>query len=463
MNMPELSIIVPVCNVAPYLCRCLDSLVGQALKEIEIICVDDGSTDGSSEILSRYEANDPRVRVVRQDNAGAGAARNRGMDMAKGKYLQFCDSDDYLAPSSFDRMLSNAEQENADICVCRIEQFDSNSGKAIKARPFGSGLSAAIRAGRRSVSPKEIADSLFGEAGYGPCNKIFRRAFVERKGLRFQEIRRTNDMFFVASALANAERITWVDAPLYHYRRGIASVTTTDDLSASFCEALKALKERLVGDGLYGLYGRTFAMTAMGSLVNNVRTCYDASVLKALFPQMREGVLSVLDDPSLLPEAQRRLLDLLSVQNDPLYALRWIFDRQEERLGKITQKNLYLQSKTKHLIETSVKAQRQAQEGLVRVQEKLAQVQAQRVQVQEELAQVQAQRVQVQEELAQAQAQRVQVQEELAQAQANLARMQEKLTRAKRKVRKLQRSEAYRVGMLVTWPVRQVYRILKRL
>ena len=94
-QMPKVSVIIPVFNVEEYLGECLDSILGQTLREIEVVCVDDGSTDGSAAILDTYAAKDGRVKVLRQPNAGAGAARNAGLAVATGEYLLFCDPDDW--------------------------------------------------------------------------------------------------------------------------------------------------------------------------------------------------------------------------------------------------------------------------------------------------------------------------------------------------------------------------------
>ena len=100
MNRPVISIIVPVYNVAPFLSRCLDSLVGQTYENLEIICVDDGSTDGSAAILDACAAKDSRIKVIHQENAGVSVARNRGLDAATGEFVTFVDADDWLEPDA---------------------------------------------------------------------------------------------------------------------------------------------------------------------------------------------------------------------------------------------------------------------------------------------------------------------------------------------------------------------------
>lgn len=124
--MTKVSIIVPVYNVEKYLKRCLDSLVNQTLKDIEIICVNDGSTDGSLAILNEYVRNDDRIVVINQENSGQSVARNRGIDVAKGEYIGFVDSDDWVCEDYFERLHNSAIQNNAEIAVggiIRLHRF----------------------------------------------------------------------------------------------------------------------------------------------------------------------------------------------------------------------------------------------------------------------------------------------------------------------------------------------------
>ena len=115
--MAKVSVINPVFNVEPYLKQCMDSVVGQTLKDIEIICVDDGSTDGSLDILKEYATEDSRIQIIEQKNAGAGAARNNGMRHATGKYLSFLDSDDFFEPRMLEKAYDLAEKDQADFVI----------------------------------------------------------------------------------------------------------------------------------------------------------------------------------------------------------------------------------------------------------------------------------------------------------------------------------------------------------
>lgn len=123
--MCKVSVLVPVYNVEAYLPKCLDSLIGQTLREIEIICIDDGSTDRSGEILDEYAEKDKRIHVVHQENGGLAFARNKALDLVKTEYLTFVDSDDYIDVRMLEKMLQIIQEKQADICICNCFLPDS--------------------------------------------------------------------------------------------------------------------------------------------------------------------------------------------------------------------------------------------------------------------------------------------------------------------------------------------------
>ena len=115
MEIPKVSIVVPIYNVEKYLRQCLDSIIHQTLKDIEIICVDDGSTDSSPEIIREYMAKDPRVKVITKPNSGYGNSMNRGFDMAEGEYIGIVESDDYADPEMFETLYRIAKENKLDV------------------------------------------------------------------------------------------------------------------------------------------------------------------------------------------------------------------------------------------------------------------------------------------------------------------------------------------------------------
>ena len=115
--MPKISVIIAVYNVEKYLRQCLDSVVNQTLKDIEIICIDDGSTDNSPKILERYANKDDRIKIITQQNQGQSVARNKGIEVAKGKYISFQDSDDVWLPQKLEKQITKAIETNADVII----------------------------------------------------------------------------------------------------------------------------------------------------------------------------------------------------------------------------------------------------------------------------------------------------------------------------------------------------------
>lgn len=131
-NNIKISVIIPVYNEESYLNQCLDSILAQTLQEIEILCIDDGSTDRSLEILRDYAAKDSRFRVFTQENRYAGTARNVGIKYAEGKYFSFLDADDFFSPVLLERLYQAAEQQGADIVICNSFHYDCLTGHTFK-------------------------------------------------------------------------------------------------------------------------------------------------------------------------------------------------------------------------------------------------------------------------------------------------------------------------------------------
>src|SRR5574344_661413 len=124
----KVSIIIPVYNTEEYLDECLQSLINQTLKDIEIICIDDGSTDCSAEILHEYSLKDSRIKVLKQRNYGQSAARNKGLMFANGEYISFLDSDDFISEDMLEKLYCKAKEQNTDITMCGITVLNSQTG-----------------------------------------------------------------------------------------------------------------------------------------------------------------------------------------------------------------------------------------------------------------------------------------------------------------------------------------------
>lgn len=250
MHSPKVSVIIPCYNAEKYLRQCLDSIVGQTLRDIEIICIDDGSSDATPEIIREYQDKDGRVKCIIQDNAGAGAARNNGLRQARGEYLSFLDSDDFFEPDMLEEAAAAADRHQADYVVFGSDRFHMDTN-AFAEVPW------IVR--KEDLPPympftyRQLTDNVFLTFVGWAWDKLYRRSFVLEQELWFQEQRTTNDMLFVFSALVTAKKIAVIDKVLAHQRRGISeSLSVTREKSwHCFYDALTALKERLIREDIY--------------------------------------------------------------------------------------------------------------------------------------------------------------------------------------------------------------------
>ncbi len=207
-----ISVIVPVYNVQPYLKRCLDSILEQTYSDIEIVAVDDGSTDGSELLLDQYAATHPSFRVIHQENSGVTVARLRGVSEASGDWIGFIDADDYIEPEMYSILINNALEYDADISHCgyQLIHLDGNrhyfydTKKIIEQNNF-SGL-------------KDLIEGKFVEPGM--CNKLYRRKLFDSILLDCpidSSIKITEDMLFNFFLFRQSRKSVYYDFCPYHY------------------------------------------------------------------------------------------------------------------------------------------------------------------------------------------------------------------------------------------------------
>lgn len=208
MDNPTVSIIVPVYNVKEYLPRCLDSLISQTLKNIEIIAIDDGSTDGSSSVLDSYAKKDERVIVFHVENGGVSKARNIGLDKAKGKYVGFVDSDDFVESQMFEILLKVALETDSDFVQCKFDIVDDNS----------TGCSSFLKKETTVIdNQKKIIELFFdGIIEASVWNKLYNRSILSQ--IRFPiDWAFAEDFSLNVKVALKCRRIALINDVLYHY------------------------------------------------------------------------------------------------------------------------------------------------------------------------------------------------------------------------------------------------------
>jgi glycosyltransferase involved in cell wall biosynthesis len=236
MNQIKLSFVIPVYNVEAYLEECVNSIINQGETGIEIILVDDGSTDRSAEICDKLTERHQEILTVHQNNSGVAIARNHGLLQAKGEYVAFIDADDFISETSIKRLLDWIEENTEDICLLKGYKYYSNGRKVI----------IDVYPPRNKIKNKPMCEALdlisrCEKFSGSACTKIFKRSFLKENALCFPVGRKHGeDLEFVMKCLALAKSIDYLDIDYYFYRQGReGSATNSNDRVSSFNDISK--------------------------------------------------------------------------------------------------------------------------------------------------------------------------------------------------------------------------------
>jgi glycosyltransferase involved in cell wall biosynthesis len=220
----KVTVIIPVYNTEVYIKKCLDSVIHQSLQEIEIICLNDGSTDNSLEVINEYARFDSRIRVVDKLNEGPGVARNLAISMARGEYLGFLDSDDWLDKNMCKSLYEIASQFSSDVSICEYYHYYQAADK--KTQPDYIKLPFRAIPEKQTFHWTDIKSEVF-QLNPGPCDKIYRTEFVRSIHARFAE-GVSYDYPFVFACIFEAKKINFIRRPLHYYRRLRIGSTSAD-------------------------------------------------------------------------------------------------------------------------------------------------------------------------------------------------------------------------------------------
>ncbi len=213
----EISVIIPIYNVEKYLARCLDSIINQTFQNLEIICIDDGSTDNSLTIAEEYANKDKRISIIHQENKGPSVARNIGMKIAKGKYISFIDSDDWIDLDFFEKLYSAAEKYNADAACAGIKRPHADGRTPFKLK-FDKEMILSTTSEKYKIL--EIPRKCY------VWNKIYKREEIERQNLKFiEKITCCEDVYFTTKFLYYSRNIAIVPNTAYYYWVNNKSIT----------------------------------------------------------------------------------------------------------------------------------------------------------------------------------------------------------------------------------------------
>ena len=214
--MLKLSVIIPVYNVENYLEACLDSVHNQTLTDIEIICVNDGSTDNSLNILNEYSKKDSRIRIITKENGGQATARNLGIKMAKGEYIAFVDSDDFIEPDMLEKLYTKAKDNNLDLAMCKIATYDNHT-KEIKDNVWYYML-GVFRDFKKDIFTHKDTKEFTCNIAVTPYNKIYKSSLLKDNNILFPEGLIFEDEKFFYDVYLRARKVSIIDEFLYYYR-----------------------------------------------------------------------------------------------------------------------------------------------------------------------------------------------------------------------------------------------------
>jgi glycosyltransferase involved in cell wall biosynthesis len=270
-NISKVSVIIPVYNVENHLEDCLDSVINQTLRDIEIICIDDGSTDGSLDILEKFAQKDDRIKIISQENQGAGAARNKGLKIAQGEYLSFLDADDFFELDMLEKVYEYSTEKSLEIAIYGVKTFND---KTSEVKEIEYDIQRKYLPNKFIFNYKDFPMYVFNTFKNWTWNKLFKRIFILKNDIEFQELFRTNDLLFTCKALVKAERISVLDTSLVYYRVGhdFHSQNTNHEHPLDFYNAMIALKSFLIDENIFHEVEQSFVNFAASGCLYNLKS-----------------------------------------------------------------------------------------------------------------------------------------------------------------------------------------------
>ena len=256
--MKKVSVIVPVYNVENYLKKCLDSLVSQTLQDIEIVVVNDGSTDNSQKIIDEFQEEFPlKIKSYTKENGGLSDARNFGLEKVSGEFIGFVDSDDYVSETMFEEMYDLAKKHSAEMVICNLQKVDENGNVTQKLTQIPNMLEKIDL--RKNFS-------VFSDLSYFACNKIFRKDLFQqktfKKGVHFEDIQLIPQLLLKCTTLAQTQKFHYQylersdSITKTHSEKGLDILKAVEDVEVAFLQSQysdkkKELKNFQILEGVY--------------------------------------------------------------------------------------------------------------------------------------------------------------------------------------------------------------------
>ncbi|PKM96274.1 MAG: hypothetical protein CVU84_00740 [Firmicutes bacterium HGW-Firmicutes-1] len=268
---PKITVIIPIYNVEKYLSRCLDSVCNQSLSDLEIILINDGSTDNSLKIIDEYKIKDKRIIGLNQKNQGQAAARNAGIKLARGKYISFVDSDDWIAPDMLETLYNHAASEGSDIVMCSI--MKAYSLDKIVSNVSGSEFIVKITSDNIS---EESYKYFFEYEGASLCNKLFKSEMILNYDCNSVRLPLGEDMILNLKLLTFMPKISFINESLYYYFANESSITHkySESQISTYAIAMKEVIDLATTNGILEDMKKVLPLIVFRGFSTTVFNCY---------------------------------------------------------------------------------------------------------------------------------------------------------------------------------------------
>lgn len=343
----QISVIIPVYNAEPFLEEALDSIINQNFKDIELICVNDGSTDKSLDILKRFAMADSRVKIINQENCGCGASRNRALDEASGEYIYFFDPDDYILPKTFDKLYKNATRNCSDLVLFKIARF--NEGQSINYSVPGFDFENIFKDSDFNNFTFDYHDvkSYVMNRSFAPWTKLYRKEFLdEYDDFRFPLNVAFDDTPFHIKSMLRASKISFIPEFFYHYRFNPNSVNNTSSNGVDIFKICDIVEDFLKTEGFYDEFideFKLFKIKQITNYINSTGTDEYFNLAKHEFLQMN------IENLKISEELLNKFNFILKSDSYKEYCYYEDINLLNEEKKYLTNKNRKLKKKNKEL------------------------------------------------------------------------------------------------------------------
>lgn len=266
--MVKISVIIPVYNVEEYLEECLSSVVNQTFDDIEIICINDGSTDNSLDILEKFAKSDERIRIISQENKGLGATKNVGLRHVNGEYVFFVDSDDYIALDALEKLYENSQSNDSDLVIYKVARFVEGKPIDYSAPGFNfDDIFHDVDFNHFAFNYSDIKKYVMN-ASYSTCLKLYKKEFLfSDERFTFPEGIAFEDVPFHVKVLLKASKISFVPEFLYFYRNNPYSIVNTSSNGFDIFQICDMVEDFLIDENYYDEFKREFDLAKISNII----------------------------------------------------------------------------------------------------------------------------------------------------------------------------------------------------